>query len=204
VKNKIPMQPKVSIVVPIHNMKNGEFFLWRLVNSLTAQTFKDWELIITKDGKMAENTNAGIKRARGELIKILYLDDYFTDRFSLETMVGWFSISPSVWLICGTHNNPTPTWTDDIETGNNKLGSPSALMFCNRFDDNILFDERMSWLLDCDYYKRMNESYGRPAILEGNFITLGEGDHQMTHIPVSILHNLGERVDTYASSNSCK
>ena len=176
-------QPKVTIVVPIHDMKNGEFFLWRLVNSLTKQTFKDWELIITKDGKMAENTNAGIKRARGEFIKILYLDDYFAHEDSLGMMMDVLSISSNnEWLISGVKNNRYPEWTDDIESGNNKLGSPSALIFRNHFKDNLLFDERMSWLLDCDYYKRMNERYGLPLVLVGTWITLGEGDHQMTHI----------------------
>lgn len=175
-------QPKVSIVVPIHDMQNGAEFLWRLVNSLTSQTFKDWELIITKDGKMAENTNAGIKRARGELIKILYLDDYFTERTDLQEMIEYFDTSERQWLIVGTNNNLSPYWTDDIETGNNKLGSPSALLFKNNFEKNLLFDEKMSWLLDCDYYKRMYQTYGKPEILEGDWIMLGVGDHQMTHI----------------------
>lgn len=175
--------PKVSIVVPIHDMKNGDKFLWRLVNSLTEQTFKDWELIITKDGKMAENTNAGIKRARGEYIKILYLDDYFSHEFSLENMMATYEVGTiPEWAMVGTHNNPVPMYTDDIESGNNKLGSPSALIFRNRFENNLLFDEKMSWLLDCDFYKRMYKKYGRPLTIPGKFITLGEGDHQMTHI----------------------
>lgn len=173
--------PKVSIVVPIHDMKNGHIFLWRLVNSLTEQTFKDWELIITKDGKMAENTNAGIKRARGELIKILYLDDYFATDTALAEMVDLFT-PITEWLIVGVDSNPNPYWTDDIEQGNNKLGSPSALMFRNHFEQNLLFDERMSWLLDCDLYKRMNKTFGKPYIYPGIHLNLGQGDHQMTHI----------------------
>ena len=173
--------PKVSICVPIHDMKNGEFFLWRLVNSLTAQTFKDWDLVITKDGKMAENTNNGIKWAKGELIKILYLDDFFSDPTSLETMVDNFD-PECKWMITGTNDNPSPKWTDDIETGNNKLGSPSALMFRNYFEYNDLFDEKLSWLLDIDLYKRMKISNGLPKILKGDFVTIGKGDHQMTHI----------------------
>ncbi len=178
-KKKMENRPKVSIVVPIHDMKNGEFFLWRLVNSLTSQTFKDWELIITKDGKMAENTNAGIKRARGEYIKILYLDDYFGYPECLEHIMRALENGAS-WVMCGTDDNYVPEWTSDIETGNNKLGSPSALALKN--DDPILFDERMSWLLDCDYYKRMYERYGEPVILNGPMIGIGRGDHQMTHI----------------------
>lgn len=178
-------QPKVSIVVPIHEMPNGDFFLWRLVNSLTEQTFKNWELIVTKDGRMAENTNAGIKRARGEYIKILYLDDYFSPAgqgYSLGNMVDKIEGDKSEWLISGTNNNPYPSWTDDIETGNNKLGSPSSLLFKNHFEDNLLFDESMSWLLDCDLYKRMYEKFGKPSFSNGDGIFIGEGSHQMTHI----------------------
>lgn len=177
--------PKVSIIVPIHDMKNGAFFLWRFVNSLTEQTFKDWELIITKEGKMAENTNAAIKRARGEWIKIMYLDDYFlTPKYQCLDMVYDFT-GGIEWGIYGTDTNPNPYWTDDIETGNNKLGSPSALIFRNHFEDNLLFDENMSWLLDCDYYKRMKEKYHKPVLLLGGSevsIGIGQGDHQMTHI----------------------
>ena len=174
---------RVSIVVPIHDMQDGAFFLWRLVNSLTAQTFKNWELIITKEGKMAENTNAGIKRATGDLIKILYLDDYFTTQFSLEAMVDQFF---GEWGIVGAHNNIEPQYTADIQTGNNKLGSPSALIFKNKFKANLLFDESLSWLLDCDLYKRMYDAYGPPQIMGGNYVTLGEGPHQMTHILTDI------------------
>jgi len=173
-------KPKVSVVVPIHDMKNGEFFLWRLVNSLTAQTFKDWELIITKEGKMAENTNAGIKRARGEFIKIMYLDDYFNYNGTLLEIVNEFD-NGAEWVICSTNDNYEPYWTDDIETGNNKLGSPSALTIKN--EAPLLFDERMSWLLDCDYYKRMFEKHGEPRILNREpYIGMGKGEHQMTHI----------------------
>src|SRR3990167_4224394 len=91
------IMPKVSIIIPIHDMKNGAFFLWRAINSIMEQTFKDYEIIITKEGKMAENTNAGIEKARGELIKILYLDDYFTDKLALEEMVKNF-IGCLMWI----------------------------------------------------------------------------------------------------------
>lgn len=176
------LYPKISVVLPIHEMENGAFFLWRLVDSLCKQTFKDWELVITKDGKMAENTNSGIKRARGEYIKIFYLDDYFTHKDSLGEMVFQLEESRRDWGIVGVNNNLDPHYTEDIETGNNKLGSPSALIFKNKHEDNLLFDERMSWLLDCDLYKRMYDKYGAPLTIPGNYITLGEGDHQMTHI----------------------
>lgn len=183
--------PKLSIIVPIHDMKNGAFFLWRLINSLVNQTFQDYEIIITKEGKMAENTNAGIKRARGELIKILYLDDYLSSPKALEDMVNAFT-EDDVWMVCGTNNNPEPKWTDDIETGNNKLGSPSALMM--RRSHALYFDEQMSWMLDCDLYKRMEMLWGQPKILSGDHVTIGEGDHQVTHTMSQEEKNAEERL----------
>jgi GT2 family glycosyltransferase len=171
--------PRVSIVIPIHDMKEGADFLWNSINKLTEQTFQDFEIVITKEGKMAENTNAGIRRARGELIKILYLDDCLTDKWSLEEMVHNFTHNVN-WMIVGTSTNPHPYWTPDIVTGNNKLGSPSALMFRN--EQPLLFDENMSWLLDCDYYHRLYERYGEPYILDAVNVTMGIGDHQMTNI----------------------
>lgn len=178
-------KPKVSVVVPIHDMRDGDKFLWRLVNSLTAQTFKDWELIITKDGKMAENTNSGIKRARGEIIKILYADDYFAHKDALQYIVSSFK---GGWLATGClHDDGMnvgmphfPLYNHEIHTGENTIGSPSVIAIEN--DNPLLFDETMSWLLDCDYYKRLYERYGEPILLNDTSVILGVGEHQMTHI----------------------
>lgn len=142
------------------------------------QTYKNVEIVITKNGKMAQNTNTGILKATGKYIKILYLDDYFSSPTSLQRMVEQFTTTK--WLMVGTNNNIFPRWTDNIETGNNKLGSPSALMMVN--EEPLLFDERMSWMLDCDLYKRMEKRWGKPKILAGDYVTIGEGDHQVSHI----------------------
>lgn len=173
--------PKLSVVIPIHDMKNGADFLWKSINMLAEQTFQDFEIIITKAGKMAENTNAGIRKSRGELIKILYLDDVLSTEFALEDIVEHFTDEVE-WMITGCSTNMNPYYTHDILTGNNKLGSPSCLTFRNRFEDNLLFDENMSWLLDCDYYKRMYSRYGEPKILPIKNVIMGIGDHQMTNI----------------------
>ena len=176
----MPNNPKISIVLPIHEMKSGAFFLWRAINSIMEQTFKDYEIIITKEGRMAENTNAGMAKANGELIKILYLDDWFAHPNALKDIVENFDDKVN-WLITGCDTNPHPYWTDDIETGNNKLGSPSCLTIRN-WSNMPLFDERMSWLLDVELYKRLYNSSGKPKILDSVNINIGVGDHQMTHV----------------------
>lgn len=173
------LRPKLSIVIPIHNMKGGAEFLWKTINVLSEQTFQDFEIVITKQGRMAENTNAGIKRAKGELIKILYLDDHLASKDSLQLIVDAFK--PNVeWLVTGCNTNPYPYYTEDIETGNNKLGSPSCLTIRN--NNPLLFDENMSWLLDCQYYKQMYAKFGEPMILDGEHVIIGEHPGQMTNI----------------------
>ena len=175
--------PKVSIVLPIHNMKNGAFFLWRCINSIMEQTFKDYEIVITKEGSMPVNTNAGIKKARGELVKILYMDDWFAHPNVLWGLVNLFDRYEDVeWHISPCDTNPNPELTDDLHLGNNKLGSPSALTLRNHFEDNLLFDEKLSWLLDCDLYKRMRDKFGNPSITAYVDINIGVGDHQVTHL----------------------
>ena len=174
------MQPKISIILPIHNMSNGAFFLWRAINSIMEQTFKEYEIIITREGKMAENTNAGMARARGELIKILYLDDWFAHSEALQDIVDNFK-EDDIWMITATNTNPHPYWTDDIETGNNKLGSPSALTM--RKSHYLCFDNRMSWLLDVDLYKNLYRTYGKlPKILDSINVNIGIHEGQMTNI----------------------
>lgn len=171
------MTPKISICIPTHNMANKDFFLERALNSIRSQTFQDFEIVITEKGKMAENTNVAIKEATGELVKILYLDDWLAHPKALQDIVDNFE---GEWLITGADTNPHPYWTDDIETGNNKLGSPSALTM--RRSSAMVFDERMSWLLDCDLYRRLYDEYGEPKILDSVGVKIGIHDGQMTNI----------------------
>lgn len=170
---------KVSIAVPYHDTPHTDIFLARLFHSLAKQTFRDFEIVLTKEGKMAKNSNAAIKKCKGELVKVMYMDDFFNTTAALEIMVMQFEDPKVKWCIAGATNNQFPEWTDDIETGNNKLGSPSALMFRNK--NPLLFDEKMSWLLDCDLYKRLHEKHGLPEIIAGSHIGIGIHPNQMTN-----------------------
>lgn len=175
-------KPKISVVVPFHWMKNWMFFLLRALESIEKQSFTDYEIILTKAGSMPVNTNRAMQCAKGEIVKVLYMDDWLLSPNYLEEVYKTFADARVDWVITSATTNPHPKWTDDIETGNNKLGSPSVLAFRNHFEGNFLFDENLSWLLDCDLYKRMERSFGKPTVLTDITIGIGEHDGQMTNI----------------------
>lgn len=102
------MNPFISICVPAYKRLN---YLKRLLNSVAAQSFKDFEVIVTDDSPTDEvenllkeysgqfvvhyfrntsslgtpaNWNFGISKAQGEWIKIMHDDDWFADENSLK------------------------------------------------------------------------------------------------------------------------
>lgn len=163
-------------------MPNGHFFLSRCLESIEKQTFTNYEVIVTNDGKMAENTNSAIKKATGELVKILYMDDYLTDENSLQRIADTFK---GDWLVTGCKHDPGthvhhPTWNDKIQEGVNTIGSPSVLTM--KRESILLFDENLGWLLDCDLYKRLYDKYGLPTILNEANVTIGIHEGQSTHL----------------------
>lgn len=188
--------PKVSICIPFHDTPNTAFFLSRLLDSIDQQSFKDYEIVLTKQGSMPVNTNAAMGLAEGELIKIMYMDDYFAHPDALANMVKYFP-KDGTWLATGClhqrsgdgmyedpHSPHIPEYTQDIETGNNRIGSPSVIMLRN--EGKLLFDESLSFLLDCDLYKRYYSTYGHPRLLNTYDVIIGIHDGQVSNtMPLS-------------------
>lgn len=171
---------KISVIIPYYDMENGAFFLKRAIDSVMTQTYKNYEIVLTKDGKMAGNTNSAIKRATGDLIKILYQDDYLAHKDSLKTIADGFT---GYWLVTacehddGTRGRPHyPRYSDSVNT----IGSPSVLTIKNGL--GMYFDESMSWTLDLDLYKRLYAKYGEPTILNDINVVIGIHDGQHTNI----------------------
>jgi GT2 family glycosyltransferase len=132
-------------------------------------------------GVSSANINNAIKHANGKIIKILFQDDFLYDEFSLETQLKIFTQSENYWMVsaCCHYDGVEvkrplyPRYHDNIQYGENTISSPSVLMFKNI---NILhFDENLFWLMDVDYYKRLYDTFGYPAIC--HYITVVNREH---------------------------
>lgn len=196
--------PKVSICIPYHQSEKTAFHLARLIKSIEQQTFKDFEIVLTDEGPFAQNHNAAIKKAKGEVVQMMQSDDYFASPDSLRNIVnglteglhragsggGWQPPVKTWQITACLHDdgnqvgNPhQPQWTDDIYTGNNRLGSVSTLSF--RRDKALLFEEPLQWVVDCDLYYRLFLKYGYP--------------HINTHEDIVINTKFGRLTDTITS-----
>jgi len=194
----------------------GVKFLEQSFLGLEMQTFKDFEIVISdhsKDdsiksfcesmakkssmdinyiknvelrGSSSANTNNSIKCAIGEVIKVLFQDDYICDIDCLKLIYERFKNPDVNWVVNGScvfsvygHFNPmVPEYNDEIYLGNNTISSPSVLAIRNK---NVLtFDESLSWLMDVDYYKRLFDKYGLPEIVENILVVNRLWDGQIS------------------------
>lgn len=176
------MNPKISIAIPIHDTPKTAYFLARMMRSLEMQTFTDYEVVITKEGKMAHNHNAAILKSKGELVKMMQMDDYFAYPTALQEIVDNFDHFDH-WMITGCEHSDGsehfPTWNDNIFTGANTLGGFSTLTFRN--SSRLLLEEPLQWVVDCDLYYRYYLMYGRPKMLLEKPVVVDTRDDRLTH-----------------------
>lgn len=178
--------PLVSIAIPYHQSARTSFFLARLLASIHDQTFKDYEICLTAEGPFARNHNAAIQKSRGKIIKLMQMDDYFSYADSLEKIVVSFEEGEADWQITACLHDINgqvgaphqPYWTDDIFTGNNRLGSVSTLAM--RRDAALLFEEPLTWLVDCDLYYRLFLKYGPPQLLTSENVVIDTRTDRLT------------------------
>ena len=138
--------------------------------------------------KMSANTNNTIQHATGELIKILFLDDFLYDEHSLQNIASNFNIERDAWLVSACEHTTDgnnfirpfyPHYNRLIYLGKNTISSPSVLTIKN--DSPLLFDENLTWLMDCDYYKRCYDKFGEPKITNQITVVNRLGTHQISN-----------------------
>jgi glycosyltransferase involved in cell wall biosynthesis len=180
------MTPKISLCIPYHQKPQTAHYLGRLLKSIAQQDFKDYEIVLTDEGNFARNHNAAIMKARGEYVQMLQMDDYFPFSYCLGKIVEGLESSQKEWQITAClhdlhgsiGNMHYPKWTDDIWTGNNRLGSVSTLSF--RRENALFFEEPLTWLVDVDLYYRLYLKYGLPNLLESANVCINVTDDRLT------------------------
>lgn len=210
---------KFSICIPTwEQYGRGVEFLKNNFEVLLSQTYKNFNVIISdhsKDdnikllcdeysnhfeikyfknenflGNGPANTNNSIINADGDIIKIIFQDDYLYDKNALELTSTEFENGECMWLVCGcnhTHddglsytNEMIPYWNNEIKKGTNTISSPSVLSFRN--DKPCLFDENLTMLMDCDMYYQLYVRYGLPTILPKYLVTNRIHKHQISNL----------------------
>lgn len=212
--------PKVSICIPTYNQT---VFLRRNIESILVQNFTDYEVVITDDSTTNEvenliksydfngrlvykknlkrlgspdNWNESISVAKGEYIKILHHDDWFTKVESLRSFVSAIESSKSCMFAFSFSTTYFQNIFRKIHTFDqsklnllhsqperlvvaNYIGGPSAVIF--RKSLNIKFDNSLKWLVDVDFYISCIKKSPTIYCIEDSLIaTMAWEDHQIT------------------------
>ena len=138
-------------------------------------------------GSSSHNLNMAIRLAKGDIIKPIFQDDYLFHEDALQIIHDILSVGNYHWVVVGnnsTRNNKDyfndyiPTWNDNIVYGHNTLSSPSCMAYKRCAEK---WDERLVWLMDCEFYNRLYQKYGMPY-LEKRILVTNFGHHgQYTH-----------------------
>tara|TARA_B100001175_G_scaffold311436_1_gene315871 strand:+ start:150 stop:773 length:624 start_codon:yes stop_codon:yes gene_type:complete len=185
--------------------------MFDILYPLSQQTFKDFELCVShqgdqtrilralndywdilnitfqraEEGNISVNTNSAMKMADGDIIKILYSDDFIlTNNLTAELDKAF--TSDVEWVVSGfahtldngkTHYNPKlPVYNDRLLEGVNTLSSPSILAVRNGLGE--FFDEKLVMLMDCDMYYRLYKYHGDPVVISDYHISNREHRNQ--------------------------
>jgi glycosyltransferase involved in cell wall biosynthesis len=208
-----------SICIPAY--KRTEY-LKRLLDSISIQEFRHFEVIVTDDSsddtvqklcteyneKFAiqyfknipnlgtpENWNESIRYAKGDWIKIMHDDDWFSDKNSLSEFANAIRKNPNVDFLFSAFENQ---YLDELRSkiiranpfrlsqlfhnpstllSSNVIGPPSVTAYKRDLEQH--YDKKLKWLVDIDFYIRILQ--GSKAIyLNKTLIQVGLGKEQVT------------------------
>jgi len=204
---------KISICCPVYTMSGtrAEKFLVEYLSHLIFQTFKDFEVVISDQSTFdnlrsivdtfdhvlniryvrntsekknaANNVNNAVRHATGDIVKLLYMDDFFVDPFALQKISDAFDNKPEgKWFISGfTHCNEDrsqyfdtrlPWYGNKYVNGDNTTGNPSN--YAVRRDCAIEMDDDLLWIVDGEYFYRSYYYHGDPIMIDDVLVCFRE------------------------------
>jgi glycosyltransferase involved in cell wall biosynthesis len=205
---------RVSFCIPTYESKGkAQRYLFDIFYALSHQTNKDFNVWISdhsktdvvleackeyanefeinyvkneeKRGQISANTNSALRHADGQILKVMFQDDFILTKNLVEELDKAF-VDGVDWAVTGfahtiddghSHYNPKiPEYNDRLLEGVNTLSSPSILAMRNGIDE--YFDEELTMLMDCDMYYRLYKYHGDPAVLTDYHISNREHQNQ--------------------------
>jgi hypothetical protein len=143
---------------------------------------------VNKSNGAAANLNFLLAEVSTQYSKILFQDDFLKSDESLETIERTLDGSPKKWLVHGcdhfyetnrlTGRIHRPVVSRSLIRGVNRIGAPSVIAFKNGFIPK--FNEEMVYMFDCEWYLRMQHSFGNPEIIKDPLVTIGIHSNQAT------------------------
>jgi glycosyltransferase involved in cell wall biosynthesis len=141
-----------------------------------------------------ENWNECVRRASGDWIKIMHDDDWFTEAGSLRQFAEAVAKQDKCFYF-SAYNNVYPDGHSkkihlhsvrlkrikqlpDLLVAANRVGPPSVVIF--KKDPGILFDNRMQWLVDIDFYIRYLKKHPDPGYIPSALVQIGISGSQVT------------------------
>ena len=228
----------IGICIPTYEHPD---LLRRCLDSIRMQSYKNYEIFVSDDSETnavkkvllyynelpihyihntislgtSNNTNQARKCALdsgASYIKILFQDDWFSEKNSLEKMLDYLDSHKLEVLFVANYevyNEKTFIHTCDRVSvkriindtsflfRNNCLGAPSALLYkaCD-----VMFDQNFTWLLDVDFYLRLLQNR-RMGYLDNPLISIGHDGNQLTDYyydnPLKMLYETKRQLEKY-------
>jgi glycosyltransferase involved in cell wall biosynthesis len=141
------------------------------------------------NGRSAHNLNICLDSSTGKIIKVIFEDDYFLDCDALKKIANKYNEGYKWVMNSFTHtqddenffNYMTPSLNDHLLDGVNTMGNPSNLSFLRSHKQ--YFDEDLLYLVDCEFYYRMNLLYGCPGIVNDTLVAIRYHESSATMNP---------------------
>jgi glycosyltransferase involved in cell wall biosynthesis len=204
----------ISIVIPTYEAKGkGTYFLKRCLDSIVSQSYTNYEVIIPDHsidteisklvsaysqikikhffnergrGNSSINMNEGIKKANGDIIKVLHFDDQFASNNALELLSNLYKDENIKWGAFGFNHLINGELSREIVPSfQNTMGCPSTSFFINDKQTPNYFDEELIIINDHDMHHRLRQRYGEPNIIPTINITIGLHEDQVTNFSTS-------------------
>ncbi len=140
------------------------------------------------------NWNEALSHAKGEYIKIMFSDDWFTYEDSLEKLVGLLERNKGADMaFCGNlqvsekesyARTPEEGYTEKLQKGyqylfiSNQIGAPSNTLYRNK--EGIAFDEKSNWASDVFLYIEILKRNPVFEYIEEPLVSIGIHENQYT------------------------